>query len=210
MDKQHKKGTTTVGVMCNGGVVLAADQLATLGDFKFNKDTKKIFAISDNIAMTTAGVVGDNQAIVRLMLAQLELLKLESSQPTVLSAATLLSNILSDKFQYSYLPYQLFDLLGGFDTEPRLYSIDPVGGYSIETKYASTGSGMTLAYAVLDKEYKPGISTADGVKLAVQSIVSARERVSSVGGDNITVFIITKDGINEVPPVEVKAIIDKI
>jgi len=206
---QHKKGTTTVGVICKDAVVLAADQLATLGDFKFNKETKKIFKIAENIAMTTAGVVGDNQTIVRLIKAQMALYHLETGQPTVTAAVTLLANVLSDKYQYSYLPYGLFDLVAGFDTQPRLFSIDPVGGIGEEKKYASTGSGMTLAYSILDKDFKPGMSIDEGVKLAIQAIVSARARISSVGGKSITVFVITDKGVKEFPESKVTSLIKK-
>ena len=204
--KQHKKGTTTVGVICKDGVILAADQLATLGDFQFNKDARKIYKIAENIAMTTAGTVGDNQAIIRLIEAQMRLYELDVGQPSVKAAITLLSNILSDKYLYTYLPYGLFDLIGGFDTEPRLFSIDPVGGVGEEKNFAATGSGMVVAYGILDAEFKAGISTEDGIKLAIKSIVAARKRVSSVGGENITVFKITKNGVEEIEPNKVLAI----
>ncbi len=179
MEKQeHRKGTTTVGVVCKDTVILAADQLASMGDFKFNLDATKIFRIAPNIAITTAGAVGDNQSIIRIMKAQLALYELEVSKPTVNAAVTLLSNILSEKFQYTYLPYSLFDLVGGYDIKPRLFSVDPIGGSQEETKYASTGSGMIVAYGILDKHWKKDMSIEDGIRLAVQSIVSARTRIS--------------------------------
>ena len=205
-EQQHKKGTTTVGIICKDGVILAADQLATLGSYKFNTDVQKVFPIADNIAMTTAGSVGDNQALLRLIEAQMRLYELDIGQPTVKAAATLLQNVLSDKYLYSYLPYQMFNLLGGFDTQPRLYSMDMVGGASIEKKYSTTGSGMTLAISILDAEYKEGMTLDEGVKLAVKSIVAARKRVGSVGGDNITVMKITSKGIEAVDPNKILAI----
>jgi len=204
--EQHKKGTTTVGVICKDGVILAADQLASLGDFQFNKDARKIYQIAENIAMTTAGTVGDNQAIIRIIEAQMKLYELDVGQPSVKAAITLLSNMLSDKYLYTYLPYGLFNLVGGFDTEPRLYSIDPVGGIGEEKNFASTGSGMVVAYGILDAEFKAGISTVDGIKLAIKSIVAARKRVSSVGGENITVMKITAKGVEEMEPAKVQAI----
>jgi proteasome beta subunit len=196
-DLKHKKGTTTVGIICKDGVILAADQLASLGDFQFNKDARKVYSIAENIAMTTAGTVGDNQAILRVIKAQMKLFELEIGQPTVKAAITLLANILSDKYLYTYLPYGMFDLVGGYDTQPRLYSIDPVGGVGEEKKFAATGSGMIVAYGILDAEYKENVSVDDGMRLAIKSIVAARKRISSVGGENITVMKITAKGIEE-------------
>jgi proteasome beta subunit len=205
-NEQHKKGTTTVGIICKDGVILAADKLSTMGDYKSNTDKKKVYPLAKNILMTTAGSVGDNQAILRLLQAQMRLYELEVGQPTIKSAVTLLSNILSDKYLYSYLPYQLFNLIGGFDLKPRLYSIDMIGGAGEHVDYATTGSGMTLAISILDAEYKAGIKLDDGVKLAVKSIVAARKRVGSVGGDNITVMKVTDKGIEEIDPNKILAI----
>lgn len=204
--KQHRKGTTTVGVVCKGGVILAADQLASLGDFQFNKDAVKIYKIADNIALTTAGVVGDNAAIIRLLEAQMKLYSLEVGKPTVKAAITLLANVLSDKYLYTYLPYGLFDLMGGYDTAPRLFSIDPVGGVAPENKFSATGSGMVVAYGILDSEYKENMTLDQGINLAIKAIVAARKRVSSVGGENITVFKITSGGIEEIDPKKVLAL----
>jgi proteasome beta subunit len=204
--KQHKKGTTTVGVLCKDAVILAADQLSTLGDFKMDLNKKKIFSIAKNIAMTTAGNVGDNQAILRVIGAQMRLYELDIGQPTVKAAITLLSNMLSDKYLYSYLPYGLFNIIAGFDTQPRMYSIDPIGGFSEADKFVATGSGMTLAYSILDADFKENLSADDAIKLAVKSIVAARKRVSSVGGDNITVLKIDAKGITEIAPNKVLAI----
>lgn len=206
-EKEHKKGTTTVGVVCKDAVILAADQLSTIGDFRFNLDATKIYRIAGNIAITTAGSVGDNQAIIRIMKAQLALYELEVTKPTVNAAVTLLSNILSEKYQYTYLPFSLFDLVAGYDIKARLFSVDPIGGSHEETKYASTGSGMVVAYGLLDKNWRKDMPIEEGVKLSVQSIMGARARVSSVGGESIMVFVITKDGIKEVPREKVEAII---
>jgi hypothetical protein len=60
-----KTGTTTLGLVCKDGVVLAADKKATFGNLIASKETEKIFALDDNIAMTIAGLSGDCQALVR-------------------------------------------------------------------------------------------------------------------------------------------------
>ncbi len=208
MEKSAKKGTTTVGVIYKDGVVIAADQLATLGDIKVNQKIQKVIPITKNVVMTTAGMVGDNQAIVRLLKAQMKLYILEETEPTVNSVATLLSNILSDKYLYSYLPYQLQDLIGGYDTKARLYSMDMVGGIGEEHDVAATGSGMTVAYGILDAGYKKNMTEEQAVKLAVQAIVSARKRISSVGGENVTVYVVDSKGAREISPDKIKKLVD--
>ncbi|HNX10407.1 MAG TPA: proteasome subunit beta, partial [Methanothrix sp.] len=39
------KGTTTVGVLCDGGVVLASESRATMGSFIASSTAKKIYQV---------------------------------------------------------------------------------------------------------------------------------------------------------------------
>lgn len=67
--KVRKTGTTTVGLVCKDGVVLAADKKSTFGNLIASKETDKIYSLDDHIAMTIAGLSGDAQALVRYMTA---------------------------------------------------------------------------------------------------------------------------------------------
>ena len=51
-----KTGTSTIGITFDGGVVVGADHRATMGHFTANKVAKKVFKISEHIALTTAVV----------------------------------------------------------------------------------------------------------------------------------------------------------
>jgi len=56
-----KTGTTTVGLVCTDGVVLATDKRATSGLFIASKTAEKLHAIQPYIWMTIAGGVADAQ-----------------------------------------------------------------------------------------------------------------------------------------------------
>ena len=47
-----KTGTSTIGITFDGGVVVGADHRATMGHFIANKSVKKLFDISDYVALT--------------------------------------------------------------------------------------------------------------------------------------------------------------
>ena len=68
-----KTGTTTVGILCKDGIVLAADRRATMGNIIADKKAKKIHAITDNIAVTIAGTVSDAQLLIKLIQAEARL-----------------------------------------------------------------------------------------------------------------------------------------
>ncbi len=75
-----KKGTTTIGLVCRDGVVMATEMRATMGTLIAHKTTQKLFKIDDNLGLTVAGVVGDAQTLARYITAEVELYKLKRNQ----------------------------------------------------------------------------------------------------------------------------------
>ncbi len=196
-----KTGTTTIGLICRDAVLLAADKKATLGYMIESKDTQKIYKLDDHIALTIAGAAGDAQALVRILKAQFKLYKLDRGPITVKAAATLLSNILQGS---KYFPYMVQLLMGGYDSAPRLYSIDAFGAYDSKDKFYSTGSGSPIAYGVLEAGYKEGMSVEEGIKLILKAGKAAVERDIASGGKGFMVFVITKEGCRELGEQEIK------
>jgi len=125
------KGTTTIGVVCNDGVVLATDTRATMGFFVAHKHAKKVYKIDDHLAMTIAGAVGDAQNVVDILKANAQLYKLETKKRMPISAAArLVANML---FSSRGFPLLLQALIGGVDDSgSRLFAIDPLGSVTEE------------------------------------------------------------------------------
>jgi len=188
---QVKKGTTTVGLICDGGVVLASEKRATMGSFIASKAAKKIYQVDDRLGITTAGIVGDAQALIRMMSVEGKLYKIRRDEPmTVKAMATLISNVLNGQRFYPYI-VQL--LLGGMDRNgAHIFSIDPLGGNTEEKEVAATGSGSPIAYGVLEDRYSKDMSLEAGTALAIQALYSAISRDSASGGE-IEVVVITED-----------------
>lgn len=203
-EQKLKTGTTTVGMVCKDCVVLAAESKSTLGWLVSSKVAQKIHQIDDRIAMTISGGVGDAQALIRILKAEINLYKLtRNSEITVKAATTLLSNILIGSRWY---PYIVMPIIGGVDKDGvHILDVDPVGGVE-EDRYMATGSGSPIAYGVLEDGYKDGMTKEEGIRLAVRSIRSARERDIFSGGRDITVVVIDKDGLKFVDREKVKDI----
>ena len=190
------KGTTTVGVLCDGGIVLASESRATMGNFIASSTAKKIYQIDDLVGLTTAGVVGDAQSLVRMIQVEARLYRMQRGEPLTVKAITsLLSNILAAR---RYFPFMVQLITGGVDRYgPKIFSLDALGGQIEERKIVSTGSGSPVAYGVLEALYKPNISIEDGAILAAKAIKNAMKR-DSASGDKIEVVKITKDKYQEV------------
>lgn len=192
----RETGTTTVGIICKDGAVLAAEKKSSLGYLVASKETEKILKLEDHIVMTIAGYAGDAQALARYMRAELKLFAIQNQRKiTIKGAVTLLSNILQSG-RWSFLPYMVQLIIGGFDDRgPQIFSLDPIGSIEEEKKFFSTGSGSPIALGVLEDKYRDGISVDEGAKIALASIKAAIERDIASGGKGIDVAVITKDGV---------------
>lgn len=201
--KKLSTGTTTVGVACSDGIILASDRRATMGYFIASKDIQKIYQVDEHLAMTVAGGVGDAQALVRLMQAETSLYKFKhGKQMSVKAAASLLSNVLHN---YRFYPFYVQLLIGGVDEGGSgVYSLDALGGLTGE-KYVSTGSGSPVAYGLLEEMYKEGGSVKDNSRAAARAISAAMKRDAATG-ESVDLVAITKSGFKRFE----KAEIDKL
>lgn len=200
--KEHtKKGTTTVGIKCSDGIVLAADKRATLGGrIISNKTVDKVFPISENIAVTMAGVVSDAQLITKLIKAELRLKKYRTGKDSnVRETSSLLGTIVYQNVRrLSPIMGITGFLLGGADEEGfHLYDIGVDGSVLEHEDYVTDGSGFMMAFGVLDTLYKKDMKVNDAVKLAVKAVNAAMQRDAATG-EGIDVYTITKQGVKKV------------
>ena len=199
--REVETGTTTIGLSCKDGVVLAADRRATAGTMIAHKRTKKVFRIDDNLGLTTAGLVGDLQQLARYITAEAELYRLKRSLPmSVEAAATLTANILAGR---RYFPYWVQLVIGGVDPRgSHVFSLDMAGG-SLEDNYVSTGSGSPYVYGVLEDHWNSEMDTKSGTDLAIRAVNVAMRR-DAASGEGIDVAVITRQGFRELEESEVQ------
>ena len=192
MENLAKTGTTTVGLICKDGVLLAAESKASAGYIVVNKEVQKVFQVDDRIGVTIAGMVSDGQQLINLLKAEINLHKLESGEEMKVEAvANLLANIMYARRWY---PYFTQVIVGGVDSEGyHLFSFDPSGS-CIKEKYVSTGSGSPFVYGILEKDFRENMSLEEGKKLIKEAIKSASERDMASGGEKIWIAEITKEG----------------
>src|SRR4030065_907696 len=81
------KGTTTIGVVCKDGVILASDTRVTMGFYVAHKFGKKVYKIDDHLGMTIAGTVADAQKVVDILVANAQLYKINLNRPMPVSSA---------------------------------------------------------------------------------------------------------------------------
>lgn len=165
--KVLKTGTTIVGVVFEGGVVLGADTRATEGNIVADKRCKKIHYLAPNIMCCGAGTAADTEMVTQLISSKLTLHRFETrKQSRVIEALTMLKRRL-----YKYQGHISAALvLGGVDVEgPFLATIAPHGSTD-RLPYVTMGSGSIAAMSALEAGYKDGMNVEDAKRLVHAAI----------------------------------------
>jgi len=208
-----KTGTTTIGIVCKDGIVMAADTRASAGypNMVMHKQMEKVFIITDNIAVTTAGNVSDVQYVLKLIKAELKMKQLRTkNEANVKEAASLMAMVSYENIRkFSTIPGIAAFLVGGADKKGFwLYEVPPDGALMQHKDYVCDGSGSVFALGVFEDSYKQDITTQEGVKLAVRAISAALQRDTATGS-GMDVVVIDKKGARKVLSQEVKQVLVK-
>lgn len=186
-----KTGTTIVGLVYKGGVVLGADTRATGGTEVADKNCEKIHFLAPNIYCCGAGTAADTEKTTEMISSQMELLRMNTggSQSRVVTACTLLKRML---FRYQgYVSAAL--VLGGCDVNgPHVYQIYPHGSTS-KLPYTTMGSGSLAAMSVFETGWTEDMTEEEGIELVKRAILAGV--FNDLGsGSNVDTCVIRTDG----------------
>ena len=190
-------GTTTVGLIIKEGVVIGTDSQASAGFLVASKQAQKLFEINQFSAATIAGGVADCQYVVNQLRALSRLKEIEEGiPPEPKYIASLTRNILFSGRSF----FLSMMIVGGYsqtEKQGKLWGIDMLGTLYEEENFLSFGSGSPFSLGVLEADWKPNMSKANGLNLIKTAISSSRERDAG-SGYKLQLCTITKDGFNQV------------
>lgn len=197
-------GTTIVAVSFPGGVVLAGDRRATMGNVIAQRDIEKVFPADEYSAVGIAGTAGLAVEMVKLFQLELEHFeKVEGTQLSLEGKANRLSTMIRSNLGMAMQGLAVVPLFAGYDTDRekgRIFSYDVTGGRSEEQGYAATGSGSVFARSAMKKLFRDDLSETEATTLVVQALYDAADDDSATGGPDVArriypiVTVITEDG----------------
>jgi proteasome beta subunit len=197
IEKAIKTGTTTVGIIVKDGVVVATESQATGGMFVASKTAQKLFKINNFACATISGGVADCQYVISLIKANSKLKQVEEEEvPEPKYVASLTRNILFSGRSY----FLAMMIVGGYSEKEgkgKLFGIDLLGTLYEEEKYISFGSGSPYSLGVLEADWKPNMTTEEGIELVKSAISSSRERDAG-SGHKFQICVIDKDGYKKI------------
>ncbi|MEV7429288.1 MULTISPECIES: proteasome subunit beta [unclassified Nocardioides] len=213
-------GTTIVAATFPGGVVMAGDRRATMGNIIAQRDIQKVFPADEFSAVGIAGTAGLAVEMVRLFQTELEHYeKIEGTTLSMDGKANRLAALIRGNLGMAMQGLAVVPLFAGYDLQAgqgRIFSYDVTGGRYEETAFHSVGSGSLFARGALKKLYREDLSPEDCVTVVVQALYDAADDDSATGGPDLTrrifpvVQVITAEGGRRMSDEEVAAIADRV
>jgi proteasome beta subunit len=213
-------GTTIVAATFPGGVVMAGDRRATMGNIIAQRDIEKVFPADEYSCVGIAGSAGLAVELVRLFQTELEHYeKIEGMTLSIDGKANRLAGLIRSNLGMAMQGLAIVPLFAGYDVaagQGRIFSYDVTGGRYEETAFYSVGSGSLFARGALKKIYREDLSESDCITALIQALYDAADDDSATGGPDLTrrifpvVQVITAEGGRRVPDSEVAAIADAV
>jgi proteasome beta subunit len=190
---QFFPGATAIGISYDGGIILAAEKRVSYGNFVVNKNTKKIFPVTEFVGAACAGMIADMQVLVRQVSALAKIRRLEIRRNVATNSIAKLMSVIM--FERRFFPLLTQVVVGGVEYRPQIFTLDPLGSV-LPDDYAAVGSGAEMALGVMDAEYSRDMSEENARNLVIKAIKSSILRDSS-SGDGIDMLTITKNNLRE-------------
>lgn len=216
----HPHATTIVALSYAGGVLMAGDRRATMGNVIASRHIEKVFPADQYSVLGIAGTAGLAIDITRLF--QVELEHYEKIEGTLLSLdgkANRLGAMIRGNLPMALQGLAVIPLFAGFDTVAaigRLFSFDVTGGRYEEQEHHSVGSGAVFARGALKKLWRPGLPENEAVAIAVEALYDAADDDSATGGPDPVrqlwpvVYTVNRTGVRRIPERELAAIAGNI
>ncbi|MGL3807196.1 proteasome subunit beta [Paeniglutamicibacter sp. R2-26] len=212
--------TTIVALSYAGGIVMAGDRRATMGNVIASRHIEKVFETDRYSVVGIAGAAGLAIDIAKLF--QVELEHYEKIEGTLLSLegkANRLASMIRSNLAMAMQGMSVVPLFAGFDTAletGRIFSFDITGGLYEEVEHHSIGSGSVFARGALKKLWQPRMDAAGAVRVAVEALYDAADDDSATGGPDPVrklwpvVYTVTEQGAVRVADVVLEAVAAQI
>jgi proteasome beta subunit len=213
-------GTTIVALTYQGGIVMAGDRRATMGNLIANRDMDKVFGADQYSAVGIAGTAGLAIEIVKLFQVELEHYeKIEGAVLSLEGKANRLATMIRSNLAMAMQGLAVVPMFAGFDLPTmngRIFSYDVSGGCYEEHDHHSVGSGSLFARGAMKKLWHPGMDSAAATRVAVEALYDAADDDSATGGPDLsrriwpTLALVDAEGLRFLDDETLAAVVEQI
>jgi proteasome alpha subunit len=171
-----KRGTASIGVRTEDGVVLAVDKRIR-SPLMERTSVEKIHKADDHIGIASAGHVADARQLIDFARRQAQVNELRYGEP--IGVETLTKAVTDHIQQYTQVggarPFGVALIIGGIENgEPRLYETDP-SGTPYEWQALAVGADRGEIEDYLEEHYSEELTLDEGVGLALEALASVND-----------------------------------
>lgn len=201
-----KRGTASIGVRTEGGVVLAVDKRIR-SPLMERTSVEKIHKADNHIGIASAGHVADARQLIDFARQQSQVNRLRYGEP--IGVETLTKDVTDHIQQYTQVggarPFGVALIIGGIeDGEPRLYETDP-SGTPYEWKALAVGADRGEIQDYLEENYSESMDLDGGVELALKALGTVNDDelapegvgVATVDAETESFIELTDDEVND-------------
>jgi len=213
-------GTTIVAAACTGGVVMAGDRRATMGNLIASREIEKVFPADAFSCVGVAGTAGLAVELVRLFQVELEHYeKIEGTALSIDGKANRLAAFLRDNLQLSMAGLPVIPLFAGIDQATglgRIFSYDATGGKYEEFDFHAIGSGYMFAKGSLKKLYSRDMTAMQVARVVIEALFDAADDDSATAGPDLArgifpvVAVVDSQGYRRLTVEQLRPIVESV
>jgi proteasome alpha subunit len=187
-----KRGTASIGVRTQGGVVLVVDKRIR-SPLMERDSVEKLHKADDHVGIASAGHVADARQLIDMARRQAQVNQLRYGEP--IGVETLTKEVTDFIQQYTQVggarPFGVALIVGGVeDGEPRLFETDP-SGTPYEWQALAIGADRGEIEEHLEEHYEESADLDGGIGLALGALASVND--GSLSPETIGVATIPAD-----------------
>jgi proteasome beta subunit len=213
-------GTTIVAATFPGGVVVAGDRRATMGNIIAQRDIEKVYPADEFSIIGIAGAAGIAVEMVGLFQVELEHYeKIEGAPLSLVGKANRLATMIRMNLPLALQGLLVVPLFAGWDApaeQGRIFSYDATGGRYEEHAFFSVGSGAVFARGSLKKLYRPDLEASEATMAVIQAPYDAADDDSATGGPDMTrkifpvVLLATAEGVHRIQDAQIGDLVGQV
>jgi proteasome alpha subunit len=205
-----KRGTASVGVRTDDGVVFAVDKRFR-SPLMERESVEKMHKADDHIGIASAGHVADARQLIDFARRQAQVEQLRYGEP--IGVETVTKEVTDHIQQYTQVggarPFGVALIIGGIkDGEPRLFETDP-SGTSSEWEALAIGSGRSEMIDYLEENYQKSMDLQGGIGLGLETLAESVDSGLTPEGIGVATIDVETERFEELPDDEIESYLDE-
>lgn len=205
-----KRGTTSLGIKCREGVLLAVDK-RVVSRLVEGKSVEKIYQIDEHVIAASCGLVADARVLIERARVEAQNYRIIYNEP--IDIALLVKRICDFKQLYTQhggvRPFGVALIIAGINKEPRVFETDPSGAL-IEYKATAVGAGRNPAMEIFEEKYKEEMSMEEIKELAIEVLYRSSEEEISAKNIEIAMLTVKDKKLKKIEREEIEKILSKV